>query len=74
MELGTVTSPRTLLKNLRRATLPGTAEVRVLGVDDWASRYGKRYGTNLVDLERRRAVDLLSDRQSSALAVKFARL
>ena len=68
VELGMVTSPDTLLRRLRRATLPDTAEVRVLGVDDWAFRRGKRYGTILVDLERRRAVDLLADRQSSTLA------
>jgi transposase len=66
--LGMVTSPDTLLRRLRRATLPDTTEVRVLGVDDWAFRRGSSYGTILVDLERRSAVDLLPDRQSSTLA------
>ena len=41
---------------------------RVLGVDDWAWRRGRRYGTILVDLERNKAVDLLPDRQSETLA------
>ncbi len=63
-----VTSPDTLLRRLHQATLPEAAEVRVLGVDDWVFRRGKRYDTNLINLERRRAVDLLPDRQSSTLA------
>ncbi|WP_459678538.1 ISL3 family transposase [Acidisoma sp. 7E03] len=41
---------------------------RVLGVDDWAWRRGRRYGTILVDLELNKVVDLLPDRQSETLA------
>lgn len=41
---------------------------RVLGVDDWAWRRGRTYGTLLVDLERRAVIDLLPDRMPSTLA------
>ena len=41
---------------------------RVLGIDDWAWRKRHTYGTILVDLENRRVVDLLPDREPNTLA------
>ena len=60
--------PDALLERIRRAPRLGAEQVKVLGVDDWAIKKGHSYGTILVDLERRRVVDLLPARTAEALA------
>jgi len=62
------TSADTLLRLVRSAPLPARPTPRALGVDDWALRRGRTYGTILVDLEARHVVDLLPDRTSDSLA------
>lgn len=57
----------TLLRVVRRrATLP-EGQLNVIGMDDWAWRRNHRYGTIVCDLERRRIVTLLPDRESATV-------
>lgn len=65
---GTPVSARTLLRLVRTTPLPAVGRVRVLGVDDWARRKGRDYGTILVDLEAHQVLDLLPDRTGATLA------
>ncbi len=71
--LGLLASRSTLLRELHHhaAALPVTAP-RVLSIDDWAWKKGHRYGTILCDLEKRKVIDLLPDREATTV-VKWLR-
>jgi transposase len=56
-------SKDTLLRVVRRRSRPPTDTLRVIGIDDWAWRRNYRYGSIVCDLERRRVVTLLPDRE-----------
>lgn len=58
----------TLLRMIRKTPMQSSSEGEVIGVDDWAQRRGRVYGTIIVDLEHHRVIDLLTDRTAETLA------
>ena len=56
-------SKDTLLRTVRRHDAPRLIPPTVIGIDDWAWRRNQRYGTIVCDLERRKTIALLPDRE-----------
>nr|WP_306314015.1 transposase [Streptomyces hydrogenans] len=70
--LGVCVSRSTVLRLVDALLEPEVPAPRVVGVDEYATRKGRHYGTVLVDVEARRPVDLLPDREGSSPAAWFA--
>jgi transposase len=66
------TSPDTLLRRVQAAEDMPIPAPRFVGIDDWAWRKGRRYGTIVVDLERGRVIDLLPDRDAATVKAWLA--
>src|SRR5258706_12851626 len=59
---GVPTTAKTIIRRVLQLPLPSKGEVAKVGIDEWAWKKGQRYGTILVDLEKRRVVQLLAER------------
>ncbi|WP_338861955.1 ISL3 family transposase [Mycetohabitans rhizoxinica] len=69
--LGMSISGETMLRLLKRSVqkhVATTSPPTIIGVDDWAFKRAHRYGTLLVDIEQRRPLDLLPDRDATSVA------
>ena len=64
--LAMAVSASTVLRLMHGAPPPRATAPRVIGVDDWAWRKGRSWGSIIVDLERRRPIALLPDRSGAA--------
>lgn len=68
MVLGMPVSRDSLLRLVRALPDPPTGAVEVLGVDDFAVRRNRNYGTVMVDILTRRPLDLVQERTAEVLA------
>jgi transposase len=62
----------TLLRVVRRRSGTPADRLEVVGIDDWAWRRNHRYGSIICNLERRRVVTLLPDREPATAQAWFA--
>jgi transposase len=68
--VGLPASPSTILRLLKGLkTEDKISTSGIIGVDDWAFKKGRNYGTVIVDLTTREIIDLLPDREASTLTL-----
>lgn len=60
-------SSSTLIRLIHQQPLERNSSPTILGIDDWAFKKRERYGTVIVDLEKRKIVDLLPDREAETV-------
>lgn len=63
----------TLLRLIRSSRWEAPEAPRVIGIDEWAWKRGRTYGTILCDLEKGRVLDLLPDREAGTVSAWLKR-
>lgn len=70
--LGITTSWMTIVRRIMALPSPPVEYVECLGIDDFAFRRGRTFGTVVVDLDAHQIIDLLPDRQAESAAAWMA--
>lgn len=70
--LGITTSWMTIVRRIMALPTPQAEHVECLGLDDFAFRRGRAFGTVVVDLDAHQIIDLLPDRQAETASVWMA--
>lgn len=71
-QLGMKGSPSTLLRSQKATCLPAPAPFTKIGLDDFAFRRGRTYGTLIVNLETHALIEVLPDRSATTVAAWLA--
>lgn len=64
---GMQVTARAILRFMHALPLPPIAPPQIIGLDEWAWKRSKRYGTIIVDLERKKPIALLADRSQQTV-------
>jgi Transposase len=64
---GMQVTSRAILRFMHALALPPIVDPQVIGIDDWAWKRGQRYGSIVVDLERKKPIALLPDRSQQTV-------
>ena len=70
--LGITTSWMTIVRRIMALPTPKAEHVECLGLDDFAFRRGRTFGTVVVDLDAHQIIDILPDRQAETASAWMA--
>ena len=72
-QIGIQISDDTLLRSLKRQAAESGHDLTatVVGIDEWSQSYKSKYGTIIVDLEKRQVIDVLETRDTDTVRAWF---